>query len=276
MGGASGESTTASGGQAGFGEAGGQAGAANSDSDDAPRGGAPGGSGGEDSGAGGQIEPPISPLMAPTGVAFTATSETGGTITWQMVEEATSYTVELATDTGFMDNRRSALETGTTMKLSDLKADTLYQVRVRANGSSDRVSAWSSASGTTPLNPPTALKLDVYVSPDSTTVGYSGLLWIEPPDDLRNGGSGQTWHYARGTASAKCAAGATVQYQFDANYDSSARKGYTGFGTTDEAYIVRPNGRITFYVKARCVGPNNPSQATSEISACHRSDNSAC
>lgn len=277
MGGVSGESTTADAGQADAGQAGtGQAGASNSGGGAAPQGGAPDGTAGENSGAGGQTETPTSPLLAPTGVAFTPTSETEGTITWQVVDEATSYTVEIATDTGFMDNRKSAAETGTTTKFSGLKADTLYQVRVRANGSYDRVSAWSGASGTTPLNPPTELSLDLYVSPQGTSIGYSGLLWIEDPDDLKNGGAGQKWHYARGTASAKCAAGATVQYQFDANYDSDARKGYTGFGTTTEAYIVRPSGRITFYVKARCVGPNNPSKATSEISACRRYDNSAC
>jgi hypothetical protein len=276
MGGAFGESSTAGaeqGGQWGKGGRGGQGGAA---SDDVPLGGAPDGTAGQNSGTGGEIETPSSPLVAPTGVAFTPTSETEGTITWQAVDEATTYTVELATDTGFMNNRRSASQTGTTTKLSGLQADTLYQVRVRANGSNDRVSAWSGASGTTPLNPPTELSLNLYVSPQGTSIGYAGRLWIEAPDDLQNGGAGQQWHYARGTASAKCAAGTTVQYQFDANYDSNARKGYTGFGTTTEAYITRPTGRITFYVKARCVGPNNPSQVTSEISACRRSDNSAC
>ncbi|HYQ02372.1 MAG TPA: fibronectin type III domain-containing protein [Polyangiaceae bacterium] len=277
MGGRSGESTTAEAGQAEAGQAGvGQAGASNSGSDGAALGGAPDGTAGENSGTGGQTETPTTPLLAPTGVAFTPTSETEGTITWQLVDQATSYTVEIATDTGFMDNRRSVSETGTSTKVSGLKADTLYQVRVRANGSHDRMSAWSTASGTTLLNPPTELKLDLYVSPQGTAVGYSGLLWIENPDDLKNGGAGQKWHYARGTASAKCAAGTTVQYQFDANYDSDARKGYTGFGTTNEAYIVRPTGRVTFYVKARCVGPNNPSKATSEISACRRSDDSGC
>jgi hypothetical protein len=274
VGGMSGESTTAGAGQAGAGQAGaGQAGASNGGSDGTALGGAPGGAAGENSGTGGQTE---TPLVAPTGVSFTPTSETEGTITWQAVDEATTYTVELATDTGFMNNLRSASEIGTTTKFSGLTADTLYQVRVRANGSFDRMSAWSRASGTTLLNPPTELSLDLYVSPQGTSIGYSGLLWIEAPDDLRNGGAGQKWHYARGTASAKCAAGTTVQYQFDANYDSDARKGYTGFGTTNEAYIVRPTGRITFYVKARCVGPNNPSNATSEISACRRYDNSAC
>jgi len=270
-GGTSGESTTAGAGQADAG----QAGASNGGSDAA--GGAPdGGSAGENSGTGGQIETPPRPLVAPTGVAFTPTSETEGTITWQAVDEATTYAVEIATDAAFMENRRSASETGTTTKFSGLKADTLYQVRVRANGSYDRMSAWSKASGTTPLNPPTELNLDLYVSPQGTSIGYSGLLWIEPPDDLKNGGAGQKWHYARGTASAKCAAGTTLQYQFDANYDSDARKGYTGFGTTNEAYIVRPTGRITFYVKAQCVGSNNTSKATSEISACRRYDNTAC
>ncbi len=267
MGGAFGESSTAGAGQAG---------ASSSGSDAGPVGGAPDGTAGETSGAGGQSETPSTPLVAPTGVAFTPTSETEGTITWQLVDEATTYTVEIATDTGFMDNRKSASATGTTMKFSGLTADTLYQVRVRANGSYDRMSAWSKASGTTLLNPPTELSLDLYVSPQGTSIGYSGLLWIEAPDDLKNGGAGQKWHYARGTASAKCAAGTTVQYQFDANYDSDARKGYTAFGTPHEAYIVRPTGRITFYVKARCVGPNNPSGATSEISACRRNDNSAC
>ena len=66
-----------------------------------------------------------------------------------------------------------------------------------------------------------------------------------------------------------------MQYQFDANYDDNARKGYTDFGTTNAAYIVRPTGRVTFYVKARCVGPNT-SNETSEISLCRRNDNSAC
>jgi hypothetical protein len=91
-----------------------------------------------------------------------------------------------------------------------------------------------------------------------------------------NGGSGQKWHYARGTAGATCAAGTTVQYQFDANYDTNARKGYTAWGTTNEAYIVRPTGLIHFYVHARCVGPNSTSPVTPEISACRRNDNSAC
>ena len=254
----------------------GQAGASNGGSDAAPVGGAPDGTAGESSGAGGQTERPISPLVAPTGVVFTPTGETEGTITWQAVDEATSYTVEIATDTGFTDNRSSASEAGTTTKFSGLKADTHYQVRVRANGSYERMSAWSGTSGTTPLNPPTQLILDLYVSPQGTSVGYSGLLWIEAPDDLKNGGAGQKWHYARGTASAQCAVGTTVQYQFDANYDSAARKGYKAFGTTNAAYIVKPTGRITFYVKARCVGPNNPSKETSEISACRRNDNSAC
>ena len=272
MGGTFGESTTAGAGQAGAGDAG----ASNTGGDAAGLGGSPDGTAGENSGTGGQTVTPPSPLLAPTGVAFAPTSETEATITWQMVDEATTYTVEIATDTGFVDNRKSASETGTTTKFSGLKADTLYQVRVRANGSSNRMSAWSTASGTTSLNPPTELKLDLYVSPQGTSVGYSGLLWIEAPDDLKNGGAGQKWHYARGTASAKCAAGTTVQYQFDANYDSDARKGYTGLGTTNEAYIVRPSGRITFYAKARCVGPNSSSKVTSEISACRRSDNSAC
>jgi hypothetical protein len=271
MGGTFGGFTTAGAGQADAGQAG-----ASSSGGDASMGGAPDGTAGENSGAGGQTEKPPTPLVAPTGVAFTPTSETEVTITWQAVDEATTYTVEIATDTGFMDNRMAASVTATTTKFSGLKADTLYQVRVRANGSYDRMSAWSGASGITPLNPPTELNLALYVSPQGTSVGYSGLLWIEAPDDLKNGGAGQKWHYARGTASAKCAAGTTVQYQFDANYDSDARKGYTGFGTTNEAYIVRPTGRITFYVKARCVGPNNPSKVTSEISACRRSDNSAC
>jgi len=268
MGGTSGESTTAGAGQAGDE----QAGTSNGGSD---AGGAPDGSAGENAGAGGQTELPPSPLVAPTGVAFTPTSETEATITWQVVGDATSYTIEIATDTGFTINLKSASETGTTTKLSGLKADTLYQVRVRANGSHERMSPWSKASGTTLLNAPTELKLDVYVSPQGTAIGYSGLLWIEPPDDLKNGGAGQKWHYARGTASAKCAAGTTVQYKFDANYDSDGRKGWTGQGTTNEAYIVRPTGRITFYVKALCVGPNS-SKETSEISACRRSDNSAC
>jgi hypothetical protein len=268
MGGTFGEST-ADAGQAGAG----QAGASNSGSD---AGGAPDGTAGESSGTGGQTETPTSPLLAPTGVKFTPTSETEGTITWQAIDEAATYTVEIATDTGFMDNRKSASATGTTTKFSGLKADTLYQVRVRANGSYDRMSAWTRASGTTPLNPPTELNLDLYVSPQGTTIGYSGLLWIEPPDDLKNGGAGQMWHYARGTASAKCAAGTTVQYNFNANYDSDKRKPDMGFGTTNKAYIVRPDGRITFYVRALCVGPNNPSEETSEISACRRHDNSAC
>jgi len=277
MGGTFGESTTAGAGQAGAEQAGaGQAGASNSGSDAAPLGGAPDGTAGDSSGTGGQTETPTGPLLAPTGVAFTPTSETEGTITWQAIDEATTYTVEIATDTGFMENRSSASVTGTTTKFSGLKADTLYQVRVRANGSDDRMSAWARASGTTPLNPPTELNLDLYVSPQGTSIGYSGLLWIEAPDDLKNGGAGQKWHYARGTASAKCAAGTTVQFKFDANYDSDGRKGWTDFGTTNEAYIVRPAARITFYVEARCVGPNNPSKATSEISACRRYDNSAC
>jgi chitodextrinase len=266
-GGAVGESTAAGAGQ------GGQGGAS---SDDAPLGGTPHGTAGENSGTGGETETPSGPLVAPTDVAFTPTSETEGTITWQSVDEATTYTVELATDMGFMNNRKSVSETATMTKLSGLQADTLYHVRVRANGSNDRMSPWSAASGTTPLNPPTGLSLNVYVSPQGTAIGYSGHLWIEPPDDLQNGGANQQWHYARGTATAKCAAGTTVQYQFDANYDSNARKGYTAFGTTNEAYIVRPTGRITFYAKARCVGPNHTSPATSEVSACRRSDNSAC
>jgi len=275
MGGTFGESITAGAGQAGAsGSDAGQAGASGSDA--SSLGGAPDGTAGENSGAGGQTETPPSPLAAPTGVAFTPTSETEGTITWQAVDEATTYTIELATDTGFLDNRKSASETGTSTKFSGLKADTLYQVRVRANGSNDRMSAWSRASGTTLLNAPTGLSLDVYVSPQGTSIGYSGLLWIEPPDDLKNGGAGQKWHYARGTASAKCATGTTVQYQFNANYDSDGRKDYTGFATTNEAYIVRPAGRVTFYVQARCVGPNNPSQSTAEISACRRYDDSAC
>ena len=270
------DSTPAGAGEAGAGQAGaGEGGASNGGSDAAP-GGASDGTAGENSSTGGQTETPPSPLVAPTGVAFTPTSETEGTITWQAVDEATTYTVELATDTGCMNNRRSASPTGTTTKLSGLQADTLYQVRVRANGSNDRVSAWSGASGTTLLNPPTELTLDVYVSPQGTAIGYSGLLWIEPPDDLKNGGAGQKWHYARGTASAKCAAGTTVQYKFDANYDSGGRKGYTAPGTTNEAYIVRPTGRITFYVTALCVGPNHTSKDTSEISACRRYDDSAC
>jgi len=269
--------TTAEAGQTGAGQAGAaHAGASDGGSDAGPVGGAPDGTAGENSGTGGQTETPTRPLPAPTGVAFTATSETEGTITWQGVDEATTYTVEIATDTAFMDNRSSASETGTTTKFSGLKADTLYQVRVRANASDERMSPWSRGSGATLLNPPTELTLDLYVSPQGTSIGYSGLLWIEDPDDLKNGGAGQKWHYARGTASAKCAAGTTVQYQFDANYDSAARKGYTGFATTNEAYIVKPTGRITFYVQARCVGPNKTSQATSEISACRRSDNSAC
>jgi len=277
MGGTFGKTTTAGAGQTDAGQAGvGQAGSSNSGGDGGSLGGAPDGSAAENAGTGGQTETPSGPLVPPTGVAFTPTSETEVTITWQAVDEATSYTIELATDTGFMDNRKSASETGTTTKFSGLKADTLYQVRVRANGSYERISAWSTASGTTPLNPPTELKLDVYVSPQGTTVGYSGLLWIEPPDDLKNGGAGQKWHYARGTASAKCAAGTTVQYRFNANYDSDGRKNYTAPGTTNEAYIVRPTGRITFYVMARCVGPSNSFKETSEISACRRYDNTAC
>lgn len=243
---------------------------------DAARGGASDGTAGANAGAGGQTETPTPPPAAPTGVTFTPSSETEATISWQAVDEATTYTVELATDTAFMNDRRSVSQVETSLKVDGLKADTVYQVRVRANGSDDRTSAWSRASGTTPLNAPTALTLALYVSPQGTSIGYSGLLWIEDPDDLNNGGADQKWHYARGTASAKCATGATVQYQFDANYDSNARKGYTGFATTTEAYIVRPSGRVTFYVKARCVGPNTTSPMTPEISACRRSDNSAC
>ena len=271
-GGSSGESIAAGAGQAGAG----QAGASNGGSDAAPVGGAPDGTAGESSGAGGQTERPISPLVAPTGVVFTPTGETEGTITWQAVNEATTYTVEIATDATFTANRMSASVAETTTKFSALKADTPYQVRVRANGTNDRVSDWSTASGATPVNPPTELGLAVYVSPQGTAIGYSGHLWIEDPDDLKNGGASQKWHYARGTGNAKCAAGTTVQYQFDANYDGNARKGYKAWGTTNEAYIVKPTGRITFYVKARCVGPNNTSKETSEISACRRSDNSGC
>lgn len=244
----------------------------------AGQGGSNGGShagGGGNSGTGGGPDTPLGPLAAPTGLEFTFTSETEGTLAWQAVEEATTYTVEIATDADFMVDLSSVSETGTTANFSGLNADTRYEVRVRANGSHDRTSDWSRTSGITPLDPPKGLTLDLYVSPQGTSVGYSDLLWIEPPDDLKNGGDGQKWHYAQGTASATCAPGTTVQYQFDANYDSNARKGYTDFGTPNVAYIVRPAGRVTFYVKARCVGPNTTKES-SEISSCRRNDNSAC
>ena len=151
MGGTFGESTTAGAGQAGAG----QAGASNGGSDGAPLGGAADGT------AGGKLRygraksrTPAGPLLAPTGVAFTPTSETEGTITWQGVDGATTYTVEIATDAGFTENRSSASATGTTTKFSGLKADTLYQVRVRANGSYDRMSAWARASGHHAAKPP--------------------------------------------------------------------------------------------------------------------------
>lgn len=227
---------------------------------------------GGNSGTGGGPDMPPSPLAAPTGLELTFTSETEGTLTWQAVDEATTYTVEIATDADFMVDRISVSDTGTTAQFGGLKADTRYEVRVRANGSHDRTSEWSRTSGITPLDPPKGLTLDVYVSPEGTYIGYEGLLWIEPPDDLQYG---TTWHYARGTASATCATGTTLQYQFDANYDSNARKGYTDPGTIDTAYIVRPHGRITFYVKARCVGPNT-SKESSEISSCRTHDNTLC
>lgn len=272
-GGTGGTGETAGTGTTGIGEAGatpggaGQAGSSTGGSDGGS-GAAPeeGGGGGVD----GEIEIPLGPLAAPANVEFTPTGETAGTVAWKPVDEATSYTVEIATDAAFKENRKSASPTGTTTSFSGLNAGKRYYVRVRARGSQDRVSEWSDvASNVTLLNAPTP-KLNLIVE-TKNPIRYPGGLWIEPPDT----GPGQ-YYYAQGTASAECPAGTTAQYQFSANYDNGPRKNFTAPSTVNVAYIVAPLDRITYYVKARCVGPDRTSQDSPEVSACRRRDNSEC
>lgn len=111
---------------------------------------------------------PVAPGI-PTGLVVSGTTESSITWTWNAVEGATAYLVQISMDEMFDDADTTGTTTGTSYTESDLEPETSVYLRVRAAGGSVEMpllSDWTShATGTTmaaaPERPPAPANLRV-------------------------------------------------------------------------------------------------------------------
>lgn len=126
-------------------------------------------------------EPEPEPVATPTGLMVSATTENSITWTWNSVEGATAYAVQISSDEMFGDDDTIALTLTTTYTVSDLPASTSVYLRVRtAIGTSledARMSEWSThVTGMTAMPPPPPEPPAV---PGGLRVSASGEDYIE-------------------------------------------------------------------------------------------------
>ncbi|MBN9398278.1 hypothetical protein BGO18_01140 [Candidatus Saccharibacteria bacterium 47-87] len=176
-------------------------------------------------------------LSAPT------VSATGGaaslTVTWSSIAGATSYTIQIATDSGFSSSVQTVSVTGMATTINSLPAGTMYYVHVRA--------LWNSNNG-----------------PWSSTISASTAPSAPTGTTISAAMSGNN---AVGTAAASCAQG-SVQYQLRSRNTNTttagAWSGWSSWSTTPTLNVTSTaeGYQYGFQMQARCVSGSTPSTTT--------------
>ena len=153
-------------------------------------------------------EPEPEPPATPTGLMVSATTENSITWTWNAVEGATAYAVQISTDEMFGDDDAIALALTATYTVSDLPPSTSVYLRVAAGvGTSLEdalLSGWSThVTGMTAEPPPPPPPPEPPAVPTGLQVSDSGEDFIE-----------WTWDEVEG------ADGYDVQFSLDQMFDS--------------------------------------------------------
>lgn len=176
-------------------------------------------------------------LSAPTA------SATGGatslTVTWSSITNATGYTVQIATDSGFTSGVQTVAATGTTTTINSLPAGTVYYVHVRALWNSN-TGPWSSTvSASTAPSAPTGATISAAMSGTS----------------------------AVGTAAASCAQG-NVHYQLRTRNTNTSTagtwSGWSSWSTTPTLNVTSTaeGYQYGFQMQAQCVSAGTASATT--------------
>lgn len=208
-------------------------------------------------------------LATPAGL--TATSPSQGTlqVRWNAVAGAASYDLEAATENAFATPSSTTAGTATST-LRGLVAGQRYYLRVRAVASGATTPWSATAQAVTAVDPPAAPGVTVSIPGLARSV--SACCWVVPP------GSGSTWYYAQGTASASCPAGTSTQYRFAGQYTSDpSPSAWTGWMGPD-GFMVGPRAGygVRFLAQARCVGPDASSSESGTGSACRLNGGGGC
>jgi prepilin-type N-terminal cleavage/methylation domain-containing protein len=176
-------------------------------------------------------------LSAPT-ISITG-GATSVAVTWSAVTSASSYTVQIATNSGFSAGVQNFSVTGTTRTINSLAAGTTYYAHVRAvwNGNNG---PWSStASASTAPSAPTGVSISAAMSGNS----------------------------AVGTASASCAQG-SVQYQLRTRNTNTSTAGswssWSSWSTSPTRTVssTAQGYQYGFQTQARCLSGSTASSTT--------------
>ena len=140
-------------------------------------------------------EPEPEPPATPTGLMVSATTENSITWTWNAVEGATAYAVQISTDEIFGDDDAIALALTATYTVSDLPPSTSVYLRVAAGvGTSLEdalLSGWSThVTGMTAMPPPPPPPPEPPAVPSGLHVSDSGEDFIEWSWDAVEGADG--------------------------------------------------------------------------------------
>lgn len=96
-----------------------------------------GSSGDADSG-----ESSVPSITIPESIRYESISLSSGRILWSAVDAASSYEVQIATESGFRKVVGQLTVTGTSVKVTGISSGTPYHARVRAVGADGKVSGW--------------------------------------------------------------------------------------------------------------------------------------
>jgi prepilin-type N-terminal cleavage/methylation domain-containing protein len=174
----------------------------------------------------------------------TPISTTQINLSWTAVNNAVTYTLQRADDSGFSSNLvTSSNISGTSTSATSLTPGKTYYFRVSAIGSTGQ-GVWSNtATSTTAINQPN--------STPTITAAMNGTN-------------------AEGTSSTVTCASGTVEYRINYRFTNinttPAWQGWSGWGTTPVRSVAASQGyQYGFQAEARCTGPNASSSTLQSV-----------
>lgn len=183
--------------------------------------------------------PDLSVPNAPTGVTVAGASATSAQVSWTAVADASSYTVQCASDAGFISNPQQATRgsgVGTiNQTVTGLTPGEPAYCRVKAANNSGS-GGWSAASYAT-LGPGTPVNLLA-----SKNSQYLGIML--------------TWDSVQG------ATGYTYQYSTASNFTSPG----SGTTTVNYANIELPTGNTLYYLRVKATNGSGDSEWSASTS----------
>ncbi|MCL2648809.1 MAG: fibronectin type III domain-containing protein [Phycisphaerales bacterium] len=190
------------------------------------------------------VVPTPTPLPAPTGVAASSKNATTLTINWNAVSNASSYTIQYATDAGFTQNvwtQNIYSGTAQTADINYLTTGVTYYVRVMAITGTYTYSnsSYSSSVNATPTAATTQLAVPTGVTATNKNATTLTVNW----NAVSN------------------ASGYIIQYATDASFTQNVKTQSVSGGTTKTADITGLMTGTTYYVRVMATGTGNYSNS---------------